>query len=429
MTKLHVKYLLVGGGLASCSAAKAIRERDADGPVLLVGQEITRPYHRPALSKTFLRREAARESLFVVPPGWFNVRHIDLRTGRRVARLDTARRSAALDNGEEVSFDTMLLATGAVPAPLKVPGADLPNLFGLRTFEDASLLHHAIDQAKAGGRPHARGRGRVAVIGAGVLGVELAGSFTQMGLAVDLIEQEAHPWHRFVGEATGNFLSRFLEKHGVTVHAKSHLQRLDGDGRVQRAIVAGPADTGAQVYPCDFAVTAIGSMTNRELLRGTPLAAEKALLVDDHCRTNVPGIYAAGDCCTILDPLFGKYRWIDHWENASLTGAIAGSNMAGANVRYDVVSHFSAEVFGLQTKVWGEARVVDRRLLRGTPNIEAPDFVEIGIAADGKVAQVVSVGHPGEDDAMRELVARRLLVDGNEEMLKDPGVTLENVLR
>src|SRR3712207_270314 len=129
MSNLHVKYLLVGGGLASWSAARAIRERDAEGSVLLVGQEINRPYHRPPLSKAFLRREAARESLFAVEPGWFEANRVELRTGRRVAHLDTTRGAATLDNGQEVSFDKLLLATGASPVPLAASGAHLPNIF------------------------------------------------------------------------------------------------------------------------------------------------------------------------------------------------------------------------------------------------------------------------------------------------------------
>src|SRR5688572_1472655 len=127
MSILHVKYLLVGGGLTSSSAAQAIRAVDTEGPVLLVGQEVNRPYHRPPLSKQYLRREQSRAELSTVPPGWFAEHQVELRTGRRVAHLDTTRQIAALDDGQEVAYDRVLLATGAVPLPLDVPGAALPN--------------------------------------------------------------------------------------------------------------------------------------------------------------------------------------------------------------------------------------------------------------------------------------------------------------
>src|SRR5579871_3460128 len=129
MNNLHVKYLLVGGGLASSCAAQAIRELDHDGPLLLVAQEVNRPYHRPPLSKEFLRREKPRRDLFTQDPAWFEQNRVELRTGRTVAHLNASRMSATLSSGEDISFDKLLIATGATPAPLTIPGSRLPNLF------------------------------------------------------------------------------------------------------------------------------------------------------------------------------------------------------------------------------------------------------------------------------------------------------------
>lgn len=415
MSNLHVKYLLVGGGLASSSAASAIREIDRDGSLLLVGQEINRPYHRPPLSKEYLLSKQGRADLFTVPSGWFGENHVELRTGRRVAQLDTARHIAALDNGEEVTYDRVLLATGALSAHLDIPGATLPNVFYLRTIEDADRLHHAIDKAKSEGRIGPNGqRGRVAVIGGGVLGVELAGSLTQLGLNVDLVCSH-DPWNRFAGEMTGRFMTLFLQKHGVTVHANIRPQRLDGDGRVQRVILS-----DEKVIDCDFVIAAVGAVPNRDLIRGTPIEAGRAIHVDGHCRTNVPDVYAAGDCAALFDPLFGKHRVLDHWDNAVATGRLAGRNMAGIDEMYGETNQFSTGVFGLDVTAWGEPRIVVRRLLRGAAKVESPVFAEIGIAADGRVAQVISVGKSDEQDALKSLVARRFAIDGNEESLKDP---------
>src|SRR5439155_15461019 len=116
--------------------------------------------------------------------------------------------------------------------------------------------------------------------------------------------------------------------------------------------------------------------------RGTPITHEKAILVNEHCQTTVADIYAAGDCCAIFDPLFGKHRILDHWDNAAVTGTLAGMNMAGADKAYDAVNYFFSDVFDLSLSAWGESRFVDHRLMRGTPNLDHPDFVEIGIAAD-----------------------------------------------
>jgi NADPH-dependent 2,4-dienoyl-CoA reductase/sulfur reductase-like enzyme len=179
---------------------------------------------------------------------------------------------------------------------------------------------------------------------------------------------------------------------------------------------------------CDFVIAAVGAVTNKELLRGTSINAEKAILVDQRCRTNIANIFAAGDCAAVFDPLFGKHRIIDHWDHAKVTGAIAGTNMAGGDVGYEAVNYFFSDVFDLSLSGWGEAKQVDRRLIRGSTTLESPDFVEIGIAADGRVAQVLAINHAGEDELLRDLVGNRVRVEGKEEALKDPGFGLRELL-
>jgi len=410
VNRQHVKYLIAGGGVAGSSAAEAIRRRDPAGSVLFVGQEVNRPYNRPALSKGFLLRRTAREDLTALPVGWYAERHIELRTGRRVTRVDASRACVALDNGEEISFDKLLLATGASAKPLKIPGADLPNIFPLRTIADAERLLHAIDTAKS------TGRGSCVVIGAGLLGTELAATIAQAGLHVDLIESGPTPWPMLTGGITGQFITRLLQNNNVTVHCGQSVERLEGDGRVQLAFTS-----AGTVVHCDFVVSAVGIQINRDILRGTPIAAETAILVDENCQTGVPGIYAAGDCAAVLDPLFGKHRLLDHWDNARVTGNLAGTNMAGGDERYETVNHFWSELLDQTGHVWGEAKLVYRRLLRGLPGDIAfgNDFAEIGIAADGRVAQVIAFGRKPEHELLSRLVAQRFRVDGNEEELKD----------
>ena len=413
MSRLHVKYLLVGGGLASSAAAEAIRALDANGSILMLGQEPIRPYHRSPLSKSFLRRETPRGDLFARDADWFNANGVGLRTGRRVAHLDVARRTASVDNGDEITYDQLLLATGAAAKHLSVPGAELQNAFYLRTLADAEMLQIAIAKAKN------EGRGRATVIGGGLLGLELASTFTSAGLTVDLIVGDEHPWSNLVGETTGRFLARHVQSKGVNVHLGQRPLRLEGDGRVQRVVLPDGSANG-----CDFVVAAIGSVVPRDLLRGTPIAAEKAILTDARCRTNVDSVYAAGDCAAVFDPLFAKHRWIDHWDNAIVTGGIAGTNMAGGDATYDVVNTFTSETFDLRLAVWGSPKHIARRLLRGAATAETPDFAEIGIAADGRVAQVVAVNGGAEHDALRALVATRADVTGREEDLRDVAVSL-----
>jgi 3-phenylpropionate/trans-cinnamate dioxygenase ferredoxin reductase component len=447
VNRQHVKYLIAGGGVAGSAAVEAIRRHDPAGSVLFVGQEVNRPYNRSALSKGYLLRRTVRADLTALPIGWYAERHVELRTGRRVTHVDPARTCVALDSGEEISYDKLLLATGAGAKPLKIPGAELPNVYSLRTLGDAERLLHAIDTAKSSGRRSC------AVIGAGLLGTELAATIAQAGLHVNLIETGETPWPALAGPITGQFLARLLQHHGVSVHCGETVEKLEGDGRVQLLFTS----SGTMVH-CDFVVAAVGTQINRDLLRGTPIAAETAILVDARCETSVPGIYAAGDCCAILDPLFGKHRLLDHWDNARVTGNLAGTNMAGGDERYETVNYFSSKLFDEEAcggqasaatrtmqvahsqtgHVWGEAKLVYRRLLRGLPGDHAPrsganpatgsEFAEIGIAADGRVAQVISFGRKCEHEQLAKLVAKRVLVDGNEEDLKDTGRSLASIL-
>jgi NADPH-dependent 2,4-dienoyl-CoA reductase/sulfur reductase-like enzyme len=438
MNKHHVKYLLVGGGVASASAAEAIRSVDAEGSVLLIAQESTRPYHRPPLSKQALRERLPRSEFVTHPPGWFKSHGIELRTARRVAHLDTARQSVLLDDGQEISYDKVLLATGAAPRHLTIPGHNLPGLHYLRTVENLERLLHAVDKATAEGARHTRrpsgdpasppARGRAVVIGSGLLGVELAASLTQVGLEIDLLLKNGHPWRKFAGETTGKWVAKLLENNGVLVRPGAAPVRLDGDGRIQRVVLP-----STEVVACDFAVAAVGVIPNRELLRGTPIAAEKAILTDPHCRTNVESVYAAGDCAALFDPLFGKHRILDHYETAAAVGTLAGRNMAGDAQPWNEVSHFETEVFGARVDVWGESRHVNHHLVRGN-GVASQDpakvsFVELGLASDNRVSQVIAVNHPGDHASLKELVRRRLDITGREELFKDPSTGVGDLLK
>jgi NADPH-dependent 2,4-dienoyl-CoA reductase/sulfur reductase-like enzyme len=260
-----------------------------------------------------------------------------------------------------------------------------------------------------------------------LLGVETAASLTQLGMQVHLVLSGAFPWSRFAGDAVGRAIASHLEGHGVIVHAANRATVLEGDGRVQRVRLA-----DGQTISCDFAVATVGAVVNKSLIRGTSISAENAILTDAFCRTSVKNIFAAGDCTAMLDPLFGKHRMIDHWEQAAVTGTLAGRNMADANEQYQGVNYFSSEVFGLPLHAWGEAKLVYRRLVRAsaaTPDRSVtPDLIEIGIAADDRICQVLAIGQAPDRATLEQFVARRLKVEGTAEQFKDPTAPLEQLL-
>ena len=431
----HVKYLLIGGGLASSAAAKAIRNSDKDGSIYLLAQESSRPYHRPALSKDYLRGLKSREDLFTDFVGWFKENHIDLHTGSRAIALDVNRKCVSIETGDEIQFDKLLIATGASPIKLTVPGAQLANLFYLRNLEDADRLKHAIELASGqlnrrdnnlnlansvAGESQPVKHGRVVVVGAGMLGVEIAATLAAIGLHVELIASGPHPWNRICGETAGNIILRAITDHHITTHLNSQVAALEGDGRLQRVRLA-----DGKVIACDFAIAAIGITPNRELLRNTPINSQRAILTDEHCQTNIPDIYAAGDCAAVFDPLFNRHRQLDHWESAAFTGTIAGRNMAGAKASFDIVSHFSSDLLGLTLHVYGDHRHVDHRIIR---NIGTTDVIEFGINSEGRITQALSLSQNPKSVSLRALVRSRLDVSGKEEQLRDPKVGIDELL-
>ncbi len=424
---LHVKYLLIGAGVAASSAAQAIRQIDPEGSIHLVGMEHTRPYRRAPLSQNFLRGLQPRDEIFTVPVGWFSQNRVELHTGLRAAHLDVNRKSVALADGDVVAYDKLLLATGGSPRHLTISGANLANVHYLRNLDDADRLHNAVEKAKREGRPHpsgTNGRGVATVIGGGSLGVQLAATLTQLGLSIDLVVAAPHPWKKFAGEATGKFIARYLENHNVRVHTAADPSRLDGEGRVQRVVL-----TDGRTIPADFVVAAIGLTPNKDLGRGTPINAEKAILADAYCRTNIDDVYAAGDCAAVYDPLFAKHRLFEHYDAAALTGAIAGANMAGLRTPFDTVTTFSSTVFDLTLRAFGSSRPVERHLLRGLPNTDSlSDYLEFGVSPENRIVQILTFSPNLPDETFQKLIYNRLNITGIEEQLKDPKVDLTTLL-
>lgn len=417
MQRQHVNYLLVGGGIAAHEAARAIRSRDTGSSVLMVAREAARPYRRPELSKSYLLRKVPRESIFVDNVRWQEQNNIALRTGTSASQIDCSRHTVLLGSGDEIVYDRLLIATGCAPRKLNVPGESMPNVHSLRNVSDADRLLHAVDTARQEGLPlpgDPKLRGRAVVVGGGLLGVEVAASLKTLGMHVDLVVGRSHPWAHYAGEAVGRVVTRSLEAHGITLHLDRAVDRFEGDGRVQRVILS----DGTRI-DTNLAVVCIGVDPTQELLRNTPIASEKAILVDQQCRTNVPDVFAAGDCASAFDPLFGRHRHFPHWNQAAMLGAVAGDVMAGGDRTLDSSVGIDSHWFELTGFICGERKHIDRRILRQTPE----KIVEFGISGDGRLSQVVAVGDI-EHKAVRLLIAGRVQTSGREEAFKDPNVDL-----
>ncbi len=420
MQRQHVNFLLLGGGIAAHEAARAIRSRDPGASIVMIAREAARPYRRPELSKSYLLRKMPRESIFVDNSRWHEQNHVSLRTGTSATQIDCNRHAVNLTTGDEIIFDRLLIATGCAPRKMNVPGESLPNVHTLRNVNDADRLLHAIDSARIEGLPLPNDkthRGRAVVIGSGLLGVEVASSLKTLGMHVELVSGRSHPWSHYAGEAIGRLVSRSLESHGIVLHANRLVQRLDGDGRVQRVVLS----DGTRI-DTNLAIVCIGVDPTQELLRNTPIASEKAILVDEHCRTNIGDVFAAGDCAAAYDPLFQRHRYFPHWNQAAMLGSVAGDVMSGGDRIVDSSMAIESHWFEMNGFLCGERKHIDRRILRQTPET----IIEFGLAGDGRLSQVVAVGDIDQKSA-RLLIAKRVQTSGREEAFKDPKVDLRSL--
>src|SRR5690349_16078199 len=309
--------VIVGSGLAGGNAAATLREEGFPGPVVIISPEPGVPFgHRP-LSKTYLRSEEDVDGWYVRPAGWYADHGVELRRGPAVAAIDPAAHTVTLDNGEELGYAKVLIATGGRNRRLKIPGADLPGLHYLRTVAEC-------DAIKAEAVP---GR-RAVVVGMGFIGCEVAASLTQLGVQVTAVFPGRAPLERVLGGQVGARIGAIHRANGVELLAGEQVAAFEGTERV-KAIVTG---TGHRIA-CDFAVAGIGVAPDVPAFAGSSIAEDNGILVDGFCRTSAADVYAAGDVANHLHPLFGRIR-VEHYNNAEKQGTAAARSMLGSTAPY-----------------------------------------------------------------------------------------------
>ncbi|MGH7317035.1 MAG: NAD(P)/FAD-dependent oxidoreductase, partial [Candidatus Rokuibacteriota bacterium] len=375
------RFVIVGASLAGGSAAAALREGGFDGEITLIGAEKQLPYNRPPLSKGYLRGQDRIEDQLVNPAGYYAQRRIGLRLGVRATAVDPTRRIVALDGGEEVSYDRLLVATGGRNRTLTTPGGDLPGIFQLRTVEDC-------DRIRATAKP---GR-RAVVFGLGFIGSEVAASLRQMGLEVSAVEGHPVPLARVLGAEVGAVLAAIHRDNGVELVLEDSVAAFEGAGRVERV-----RTKKGRVLECDFVVAGIGIVPNAELPAAAGAAVDNGVLVDEHCRTSLPDVYAAGDVANHLHPIFGRLR-VEHWNNGDRQGRAAARAMLGGAEPYDYLHSFWSDQYEHVIEYVGFAAAWDRLVFRGDP--ASRRFLGFYVK-DGIVRAAVGLNRGGDPEDLK----------------------------
>ncbi len=395
-------FVIVGASLAGARAAETLREEGFDGRIVLVGAEPEPPYERPPLSKEYLRGESDRAKTHVHPEGFYEQHNIELLLGRTVTGLAPDRRLITIDGGETLPFDRLLLATGAEPRRLTVPGAELAGVYELRDLHDATTIRERI----------ARG-GKLVVIGAGWIGAEVAASARQKGLEVAIVEQATLPLERVLGPEVGAVYRDIHLDHGVELLADAQLEAFEGRGSVERV---GLAD-GRRI-DCDFVVVGIGVTPRTQLAAQAGLEVANGIVVDEHLQTSVPGIFAAGDVANVPHPLFGRLR-VEHWANALNQGPVAGRNMLGRGEAYEHIPYFFSDQYDVGMEYSGHASARERLVFRGDP--ESREFIAFWLDGEHVVAGM-NVNVWDVADPIQALIASRKPVEPGR--LADPDIPL-----
>jgi NADPH-dependent 2,4-dienoyl-CoA reductase/sulfur reductase-like enzyme len=329
---------IVGGGLATARLVKAFREGGGTEDLVVLSADASIPYHRPPLSKGYLRGEIEADGTYVEPEGFYAEHQVDLRLQTIVERLDLAARELELAGGEHVAFDRLVIASGATPRRPTAPGADLDGVFTLRTLANSTGI-----------RERARGAKRAVAVGTGFIGLEVAASLTQLGVSVTIVDRGTQLFRPLAAPPFSEYLARLYAEHGVELLLEDEVAEFRGDGSLSSVLTKQGEERAA-----DLAVVGIGVTPEGGFLEGSGIEQDDGVVVNERFETSVPGVYAAGDVARFYDPVFGRVRRIEHWSNANYQGTELGKLLATGEGGYDTVSSFFSELFGNSVRHFGD---------------------------------------------------------------------------
>lgn len=399
--------VIVGANLAGGTAAATLREEGFGGRVVLIGAEPQLPYERPPLSKQYLRGEVPFVKALLRPPEFYSERAIETRLGMRVVAVDPGARAIELSSGERIAYDRLLVATGGRNRRVPIPGLDLAGVYDLRTVADADRIRAEI----------APGR-KAVVVGMGFIGAEVAASLRVCGVDVLAVEPLQTPLFRVLGQEIGRVVEAIHRDHGVDLLFGDSVAAFDGAGRVERVVTR-----GGRRLECDFAVVGLGIEPATEIVAGTGVEINNGIVVDEYCRTNVPGVFAAGDVANHYHPLFGRHLRVEHWQNALRQGAAAARSMLGRGQPYDEVHWFWSDLYDANLQYAGFHTTWDELVVRGS--LAARKFVAFYLK-DGCVDASIAINQGRDLRRAMALIKARAPVDPAR--LRDEDVDLRKLV-
>ena len=370
--------VIVGGGPAGLATARAYRQTGGEARVTILSSEVYAPYNRPPLTKEYLRGEASHDDLPIEYDGWYVENAVDLRLSTIVARLDRDRQTVELDDGEEISYDACVLATGSEPIRLPIPGADDPEILVMRTVENSTRLQDHVGKGD-----------NAAVVGSGFIGCEAAASLSLRGADVTLISLEKSPQQGRLGIEVGERIEGWLRDYGVKLRLAASLESIQrSDGGYELSIEGGDTVSAGTV------LFGTGVAPRTGLAEEAGLVVDGGIVTDSSMRTSAPGIFAVGDIARAYNESAGRHLSVEHWGDALEHGRIAGTVLSGGEAAWSMAPGFWSTIGDQTLKYWAWGDGWDEQSFE-----DKGEAFTVWYGKEGTLAGVLS--HNSDDDYER----------------------------
>lgn len=400
------RMLIIGGGLAAGAAAETLRKEGFDGEVVIVAAEPHAPYQRPPLSKGYLGGAEGEDAVLLHPAAWYAEQGIELRTGVAATTLDTAEHAVELADGMTVGYDAVLLATGARPRTLPLPGHELPGVVTLRTLDDSDALAARL---REGGR-------RLVVIGAGWIGMEVAATARGLGNEVAILERDDVPLSAALGTRMGEVFRALHLDHGVDLRTSVGVDRIVGSDRAEGVVVDG------EMLPADLVLIGVGAVPDTRLAETAGLDIDNGILTDASLRSSAPDVYAAGDVANPFHPVLSRRLRSEHWANARSAGRVAARSMLGIPASLDGIPYFYTDQYDLGMELSGYAPLMTEAEVVVRGDVDAREFIAFWMNA-GRVVAGMNVNVWNVNKGVQALIRSGRSIDPAK--LRDEDVPLD----
>lgn len=400
------RIVIVGAGHAAGQIVVTLKQRKFDGTIILIGEEPYLPYQRPPLSKKYLAGELSAERLYVKPISFYDDPGIETRLNARVESINPGAASVKVEGGETINYDTLILATGSRARRLSIDGGDLDGIHYLRSIDDVNKIRTEFEQCR-----------QLVIVGAGYIGLEVAAVSNQLGLSVTVVEVADRVMSRVVSPQVSSFYQREHAARGVDLKLSTGIARFLGDSRVSEI-----ETIDGRTIPADVVLVGVGIEPNSELADAAGLETDNGIVVDDHCRTSDPNVFAVGDCTSHPNDIYGQRIRLESVHNALEQAKTAAANACGDDVQYSQVPWFWSDQYDIKLQIAGLSQGYDDVVIRGKP--EDRSFACLYLK-NGRLIAVDAINAARDFMQSKALIASAASPDKHK--LEDTGILLKDL--